>query len=242
MCLSLEGWGFGGWQLPALQISVGMLGVLLWLGRQRGGDGGGAAGQGPRCSPSWGESPWSCGAGCQGLCLGFPFKQQRLPLGRVKVFSGGSGQMQDAEAAQPCCMSPPPRCGIPGPAGLRGPGPGQERGCETNHSCNMRESTWSLRRSLKTLRLWQAGPGLLPEGLGVAAAGGCAGAELLQDVRCNVSRTAREHCGAFLWCWCHGETPCQQDLPKPACRLRLPLGACGQLGSAAADPPCRSKA
>lgn len=111
-----------------------------------------------------------------------------------------------------------------------------------NHSCNMRESTWSLWRSLKTLRLWQAGPGLLPEGPGLAAAGGHAGAELLQDTRCDVSRTAREHCGAFLWCWCHGETPCQQDLPKPACRLCLPLGACGQPGSAAADPLCQSKA
>lgn len=72
---------------------------------------------------------------------------------------------------------PPPRHGIPGPAGLWGSAPGQEGGCKMNHSCNMRESTWSLWRSLKTLRLWQAGPRLLPEGPGLAAAGGHAGAE-----------------------------------------------------------------
>lgn len=65
------------------------------------------------------------------------------------------------------------------------------------------------------MQLWQAGPELLPEGLGLAAAGGHAGDELLQDMRCDVSRTSREHCGAFLWC--HKETPCQQDLAKPAC-------------------------
>lgn len=135
---------------------------------------------------------------------------------------------------------PPPRCGITGPAGLWGPASGQERGCKTNHSCNMRESTWSLR-SCKTRRLWQAGPGLLPEGPGLTAAGGRAGAELLQDAHCDVSRTAREHCGAFPGCRCHGETPCQQDLPKPACGLHLLLRACGQLGSAAADPLYWSK-
>lgn len=38
-----EGWGFGGWQLPAVQISVEMPGVLLWLMRQRGEKGRGAA-------------------------------------------------------------------------------------------------------------------------------------------------------------------------------------------------------
>lgn len=66
------------------------------------------------------------------------------------VFLGDRGQAQDAGAVQPCCMLPPPCCGFPG----------QERGCKMNHSCNMRESTWRLWRSLKTLQLWQAGPGL----------------------------------------------------------------------------------
>lgn len=66
------------------------------------------------------------------------------------------GQVQDAGAVQPCCMSPPPCRGFPG----------QERGCKTNHSCNMRESTWRLWRSLKTLQLWQAGPRLLQRNRG----------------------------------------------------------------------------
>lgn len=57
------------------------------------------------------------------------------------VFLRDRGQAQDAEAVQPCCTSPPPCCGFLD----------QERGCKTNHSCNMRESTWRLWRSLKTL-------------------------------------------------------------------------------------------
>lgn len=72
------------------------------------------------------------------------------------VFLEDRGQAQDAGAVQPCCMSPPPCHGFPG----------QERGCKTNHSCNMRESTWRLWRSLKTLQLWQAGPRLLQRNWG----------------------------------------------------------------------------
>lgn len=113
------------------------------------------------------------------------------------VFLGDRGQVQDAGAVQPWCMLPPPCCGFPG----------QERGCKTNHSCNMRESTWRLWRSLKTLQLWQAGPGLLQRNWGSLLRVAMLGAELLQDVHCNVSGAAREHRGAFLWCWCHGETP-----------------------------------
>lgn len=90
------------------------------------------------------------------------------------------GQVQDAGAVQPCCMSPPPCRGFPG----------QERGCKTNHSCNMRESTWRLWRSLKTLQLWQAWPQASAEELGLTAVGGHAGAELLQDVHCDTSGPA----------------------------------------------------
>lgn len=124
-----------------------------------------------------------CGAACQELCLNFPLSSSACALEGVQVFSGDSEQMQDAGAAQPCSMSPPPHRGIPG----------QERGCKMNHSCNMSESTWSLWRSLKTLRLWQAGPGLLPKGPGLAAAGGRAVAmrgKLLQDKCSSVSGTA----------------------------------------------------
>lgn len=34
-------------------------------------------------------SPWSCGAGCQRLCLSFSSKQQCLPLGRGEGLLGG---------------------------------------------------------------------------------------------------------------------------------------------------------
>lgn len=137
---------------------------------------------------------------------------------------------------------PPPRHGIPGPAGLWGSAPGQEGGCKMNHSCNMRESTWSLWRSLKTLRLWQAGPRLLPEGPGLAAAGGHAGAE---SCRTHVAMSQGRNgntAGHFSGAGATGKPLAKQDLPKPACRLCLPLRACGQPGSAAADPLCQSKA
>lgn len=67
------------------------------------------------------------------------------------VFLGDRGQAENTRAVQPCCMSPPPCRGFPS----------QERGCKTNHSCNMRESTWRLCRSFKILQLWRAGPRLL---------------------------------------------------------------------------------
>lgn len=61
--------------------------------------------------------------------------------------------------------TPSPFCMGSNPARLWGPAPGQETGCKTNHSCNMRESTWSVW-SRKPRRAGRLSPGCCQRGRG----------------------------------------------------------------------------
>lgn len=60
------------------------------------------AGQGPGCS---------AGLGVKGCDLASLSSSSACALERLMVFSRDSEQMQDAGAAQPCSVSPPPNWG-----------------------------------------------------------------------------------------------------------------------------------
>lgn len=111
------------------------------------------------------------------LCLAFPLEQ---------LFRGGVKDFQSlSDAAWPplhlalgcwwgCPIASLHPSQDPSLAGLQGPAPGQETGCKTNHSCNMRESTWSVW-SRKPRGAGRLAPGRCQRGQGwrpwVAAAG-----------------------------------------------------------------------
>lgn len=107
------------------------------------------------------------------LCLAFPLKQL---FGVVSRICSPSAVLRGPGAlAGLCCPSASLHPSQdPSPAGLRGPAPGQETGCKTNHSCNMRESTWSVW-SRKPRAAGRLAPGRCQRGQGwrpwVAAAG-----------------------------------------------------------------------
>jgi len=96
-CSSPGGGGLAGGR------SLGMPGVLLRFGGQRGGDGGEQSARNSGALPAG-----ALGLSEGGLCLSFLFKQQSLLLGRAKVFSRDGGRMQDAGGSQPRCTSPLP--------------------------------------------------------------------------------------------------------------------------------------